>query len=189
MPRVLLHVDDIKEEGLQLDYCEPAEAFPALEELQQRGEVRFEGPVVVSGRVQRIAELIEVEGDVKVPASVPCSRCLEDVSLALESRFALTFSKDHPVVTDEETEQEIELSAEEMGLISFKGEDIDLREAIQEQVVMALPLQPLCRPDCRGLCPQCGIDLNRETCDCQPPVFNNRFGKLKDIKIERDGND
>lgn len=184
-----LHVDDIKEQGLLLDYREPPETFPALEELQQQGEVRFEGPIVVSGRVQRIADLIEVEGQIQAAASMPCSRCLEAVSLGLESRFALTFSKEPPTVTDEETEQEIELSAEEMGLILFAGDEIDLVEAIQEQVVIALPLQPLCRPDCRGLCPQCGADLNRESCNCQAPVFNNRFGKLKDIKIERDGDD
>ncbi len=182
-----LHVDDIKEVGLALDYREPPETFPALEDLQQQAEVRFEGPVLVTGRVQRIAELIEVEGVVKAVASMPCSRCLETVPLSLESRFALTFSKDQPIVTEEDTDQEIELSAEEMGLIPYTGEDIDLREAIQEQVIIALPLQPLCRPDCRGLCPQCGADLNRETCNCQPPVFNNRFGNLKDIKIERDG--
>jgi DUF177 domain-containing protein len=184
---VQLHVDDIKEQGLALDYREQPESFPALEDLQQQDEVRFEGPVQVIGRVQRIADLIEVEGVVKALASMPCSRCLEIVPLSLESRFSLTFSKDQPVVTEEEADQEIELSAEEMGLIPFTGENIDLREAIQEQVIIALPLQPLCRPDCRGLCPQCGVDLNRETCNCQPPVFNSRFGMLKNIEIKRDG--
>lgn len=182
-----LHVDDIKEQGLRLDYSEPPDTFPALVDLQQQGEVRFEGPVLVAGRVQRIGDLIEVEGMVKTQVSVPCSRCLETVSLPLESRFALTFTRDQPVVTEEETDQEIELSVEEMGMIPFSGEDIDLREAIQEQVIIALPLQPLCGPDCRGLCPQCGADLNRETCNCRPPVFNNRFAKLKNIKFEGEG--
>lgn len=179
-----LRIDDIKEQGLQLDYCEPAEVFPALEELQQRGEVKFEAPIRVSGRVQRIGQLVELEGEVRSRASLACSRCLEPVAQTLVAGFALTYSEGTPEVVDEESGEEIELTAEEMGLIPFAGEEIDLLDAIQEQIIMALPLQPLCRPDCRGLCPQCGADLNREACDCQPPVFNNRFGKLKELKIE-----
>lgn len=181
-----LRVDDIKEQGLLLDYCEPVESFPALEEIQREGQVVFEAPITVSGRVQRIDQLIEVEGEVGSQVKLACSRCLEPVSLPVRSRFALTYSQGTPEIVDEETGEEVELTAEEMGLIPFDGEEIDLAEAIQEQVVMALPVQPLCRPECLGLCPQCGADRNRESCDCQPLAFNNRFGKLKDLKIESD---
>jgi DUF177 domain-containing protein len=184
---VKLRVDDIKEQGLELEYSEPPESFPALEDLQQRGEVRFRETVSVTGRVRRMADLIEVEGTVQAQATMPCSRCLEPVAIPLTSRFAVTFSKDTPVVADEDTDQEVELSAEEMGLIPFSGDEIDLRDAIQEQVIMSLPLQPLCRSDCRGLCPHCGVDLNRETCQCRPQVFNNRFAKLEKLKIDGNG--
>ena len=188
LKRLQLRVDDIKEQGLLLNYCEPSESFPALDELQQSGEVRFDGPVVVSGRVQRIAGLVEVEGEVRVEARMACGRCLEDLSLPLDARFCLTFSRELPEIVDEEDGAEVELSAEEMGLIPFSGDEIDLREAIQEQVVMALPLRPLCRTECRGLCPQCGADLNRETCSCEAPVFNNRFGTLRELKINPEKN-
>ena len=183
-----LRIDDIKEQGLELDYREAPEDFPALADLQEQGEASFQGPVLVSGRAQHLGELVEVEGQVRVTATVPCSRCLEPVALPLAARFAVTFSKTPTAVTDEESGEEVELSAEDLGLIPFSGDEIDLTEAIQEQVVMALPLQPLCRLDCRGLCPQCGTDLNNETCQCEPEVFNGRFGKLKDLKIDRNGN-
>jgi len=183
-----LHVDDIKEQGLLLDFCEPPESFPALEELQLQGEVSFDGPIVVTGRVQRVAGLVEIEGAVQAAARMPCGRCLEDVVLPLDARFSVTFSRELPEVVDEEDGSELELSAEEMGLIPFSGDEIDLREAIQEQVVMALPLRPLCRPECLGLCPQCGADLNHEKCGCEEPVFNSKFGSLRDFKINGDKN-
>ncbi len=183
-----LRVDDIKDQGLLLDFREPPESFPALEELQLQGEVSFDGSIVVAGRVQRVAELVEVEGVVQTAARMPCGRCLEDVSLPLDARFCVTFSRELPEIVDEEDGAELELSAEEMGLIPFSGDEIDLREAIQEQVVMALPLRPLCRPDCLGLCPQCGADLNREKCGCEAPVFNSKLGSLREFKINSDEN-
>ncbi len=61
----------------------------------------------------------------------------------------------------EDTEpQEVELSAEDMGIVNFQGEIINLKNTIQEQVVMEFPLKALCKPDCKGLCPICGADLN-----------------------------
>ena len=59
-------------------------------------------------------------------------------------------------------EKEIELKLEEIGLLYFRGEEINLQQGIQEQVVMAFPLQPLCAEECKGLCLQCGSDLNRK---------------------------
>ena len=81
--------------------------------------------------------------------------------------------------------EEVELSAEEMGLIPFAGEEIDLREALQEQFIMALPQRALCREACKGLCPHCGADLNRVSCGCEPPAFNSRFDALKSFKADK----
>jgi uncharacterized protein len=82
-------------------------------------------------------------------------------------------------------EQEIELKVEEIGLMYFKGEEINLHQGIQEQVVMAFPLQPLCDENCKGLCPQCGSDLNRGDCACARGSGSNPFAALKNLKLEK----
>lgn len=182
-----LHVEDIQDQGLVLEFCEEPGTFPALVDLQQSGECLFGEPIRVRARVRRIDALIEVEGSVRTTVGLPCSRCLAPFELKLDIDFAVTYAEELPVVTGEEEGQEIELQPEDLGLIAYSGEEIDLREAIQEQLIMGLPLRPLCSADCLGLCPYCGVDRNETRCDCEPPVFNARFGALKNLKIEKDG--
>ena len=59
------------------------------------------------------------------------------------------------------------------------GDVIDLDEILREQIILALPMYPRCSPECRGLCPVCGIDLNQETCDCQRDEIDPRLAVLK----------
>lgn len=181
---LLIDVDKITEKGLTLDFEEEAASLPVLEEMLRKGECDFSQPLRGSLRLFHLAGLIEVEGHFETVVQVACSRCLESFKIPLEGRFALTFARELPEVEGEGGE-EVELSADDMGLILFEGDELDLREALQEQVVMALPSRPLCSEDCRGLCPQCGIDLNTGSCDCSAPVVKNKFAALKDFKVEK----
>lgn len=178
------YVEKLKDKEFVLEFSEPAENFSALEGLTRSGECRFSGPV--SGKVRAFMAngFIEVEGQVDARVRVACSRCLQEVDVPLQTQFALTFGNDVPV-HDDLQEDEIELSPEEMGLIPFEGDEIDLRDSIQEQIIMELPLHPLCKRSCRGLCPHCGIDLNEGGCDCNAPIFNNKFAALKNFKVEK----
>jgi uncharacterized protein len=182
---LLIRVEDIKGEGLVLDAEETAGDFPTLSEIIAAGECEFPAPLKVHLRAQRVGELVEVEGEVETRIRLSCSRCLKGFEMPLATRFALTFSRELPEVSAEPGEEEVEISAEEMGIILFHGEEIDLRDAVQEQVVMALPLRPLCDEGCRGLCPQCGADLNQGDCGCAPPPFRSKFDALKDFKPDK----
>ena len=82
-------------------------------------------------------------------------------------------------------EEEIEIEVEEIGMMYFKGEEIDLQQGIQEQVVMAFPLRPLCDENCKGLCPKCGSDLNQADCECEPEPVSNKFAALKNLKLDK----
>jgi len=64
----------------------------------------------------------------------------------------------------------------------YSDDQIDLGELMREQFYLALPMKPLCRDDCRGLCPQCGTNLNAGTCDCSPVWEDPRLAALKAIK-------
>ena len=71
-----------------------------------------------------------------------------------------------------------------MGLILIEDESIDLTEVLQDHVIMSLPVRPLCRDNCSGLCPHCGANRNEGDCGCEEPVFDTRFAALKDLKID-----
>lgn len=182
---VRIRIDEIKDEGLDLESEEAPESYPVLAEAAAEEGATFVAPLQTQLRVVRVGELVEVEGTVQSRVRLSCSRCLTEFEGPLVGRFALTYAREMPAVTDEAGGEEVELSAEEMGLTLFHGEEIDLGEAIAEQVIMALPMRPLCREECRGLCPQCGANLNDVDCGCERPVFNVKFAALKELKVEK----
>ena len=180
-----LSVHDIRDEGLALEFVEPAANFPVLAELQERRECRFPEPLRVTLRIQPASGMFEVFGRIETCVETPCSRCLKPTLVVLDTSFELTYVRELPEIEGEEDEDGREISAEEMGLVLLQGDEIDLREVVQEQVVLAMPFHPLCAPSCRGLCPQCGADLNNEKCRCAPTDFSLKFAALKDLKIDK----
>jgi uncharacterized protein len=175
-------------EGEKLfSFRESADAFPALAEMEEQGEGMFLSPVEIRIALFRMDDLYRGEGTATTQVELQCGRCLERFVLPLEVECSLIFSRSC-AGEDCPTAEERELAAEEIGLIPFAGEELDLRDAIQEQLLMALPVRPLCREDCRGLCPVCGVDLNRETCDCAQKLVNPQWGALAGLKIEEGKN-
>ncbi|WP_305043915.1 YceD family protein [Geoalkalibacter sp.] len=178
------YVEKLKEKDVVLEFSEAVENFPALNALTQSGECRFSGPVSGTLRAYLANSFVEVEGQVAARVVQACSRCLKDIEAPLRASFALTFSSGLPPIEGGE-DSEVELSAEDMGLIPFEGDEIDLRDAVQEQVIMELPVRPLCDESCRGLCAQCGANRNETECGCGAPVFNNKFAALKGFKAQK----
>jgi uncharacterized protein len=182
---VLLYVDDINDKGLSLEFEEKPQTFPALEKIANSGVGEFHPPIKVWLKAIRIKNMIQVEGNFAVQVRLTCSRCLKEFEMPLQSPFSLTFTQETPEAASERDEEEIELSAEEIGYIMFKGREIDLTPALQEQVVMSLPMQPLCAKPCKGLCPICGTDLNQSDCGCQRKSVSTKFAALKDLKLNK----
>jgi uncharacterized protein len=75
----------------------------------------------------------------------------------------------------------MELSKEDLEECYYSGDMIDLDEILREQIILALPMYPRCVEECRGLCPVCGVDLNKETCDCQRDEVDPRLAVLKTL--------
>jgi uncharacterized protein len=75
----------------------------------------------------------------------------------------------------------MELAEDDLDLYSYEDEEVDLTPLFRDQVILAVPFAPLCKEDCKGLCPQCGADRNHETCDCKPPV-DPRWAALQTLK-------
>lgn len=178
-----LQIDHIKDTPYLLHIDQPVEAFPILEELQSARVCRFTGPVSGEVSARKEYDSLRVTGDVSVPVSQDCSRCLASFDARLTSRFTVIYREEEAAVPADEDETELD----EQDLVSsyYSGDEIDLSHEIGEQLAMEVPLKPLCSDDCRGICPECGADLNSTGCDCASRSINFKFSALKDFKVQQ----
>jgi uncharacterized protein len=116
---------------------------------------------------------------------VACSRCIGAVRVAIHERVHVTFLPRNQVPQDFELDddEEIEPTEDDLDLYPYDNDEVDLEPLLREQVILALPFAPLCRDDCKGLCTNCGTDLNQQSCDCNRNVVDPRLGPLKDLKV------
>jgi uncharacterized protein len=140
-------------------------------------EATLAGPVTGRVRMRRMNQGILVDGQVEADAHLQCARCLRPfihhLGFKLEEQFYPTID----IVTG------IALPPIEDDSVIFpidQYHQIDLSEAIRQNLLLALPMSPRCREDCAGLCPQCGKDLNEGPCSCEPLV-DERWSALQDL--------
>jgi len=178
---VRLELRELKDGCLEQQYCCNAEQFPVLLELQDEEQVKLDQPICFQLRLQKSGQIVEVDGQMQTRAGLVCGRCLQPFTADIRSAFALTFT---PLGAEQDSAEdaEIELDADELGLIYYKEETLELLQPLQEQILMALPISPVCDPGCLGLCPECGCDLNQEKCNCVKQPFNNKFASLAGLK-------
>ena len=184
MKNLILHTEQIKDNEIFREFEENVRAFPIIAEIIETRSCEFTEPLIISIKAFKIRELYEVEGHFRTRIRIGCSRCLKKFHTPLASDFALTYTKEVPGLMDVLDQKEVQLKLEEIGLLYFRGEEISLQQGIQEQVVMAFPVQPLCDKHCKGLCPQCGSDLNHQECGCEQKFGSNKFAALKNLKLD-----
>ncbi|MDX9745123.1 MAG: DUF177 domain-containing protein [Syntrophales bacterium] len=173
-----IHVPNITEEGLELSFLRDGKW---LKELLPQGETgRFSmGQANVFCRVRKVMDSILVEGDIDTEIETDCSLCLEKALIPVKNRFRYTL-----IPRRESVREEKELTAEDMEVEFYDEETIDLAPIILEQIVLQIPMRVLCRDNCRGLCPQCGTNLNTSSCSCGEKKFDERLGALKNLKLK-----
>lgn len=122
---------------------------------------------------------------------VACSRCVGPARCAIDESLAVTYlpaadpaAADHPRHHDAEddAEPELELGDEDLDVYAYEGEEIDLEPLLRDQIILSVPFAPLCRPDCKGLCPVCGAELNVTTCSCAKGAVDPRWDALRQLK-------
>lgn len=107
---------------------------------------------------------VEISGRVHTE----CARCLDEFELPVASNFTELYAFD-------------ERSMSESQLLLPANHQIDLAPLAREYLLLDMPITPLCRPDCKGLCPVCGVNWNRERCEHEQPPVDPRFSALKDL--------
>ena len=85
-----------------------------------------------------------------------------------------------------ESQEELELSADDLDFAYYEEDTIDLDVLVFEQVLLQIPIKPLCKDDCKGLCPHCGINLNVASCGCKSEDFDERLAVLKKFKVQQE---
>jgi uncharacterized protein len=182
---ITIRLDHLIDKEHRLEFKEKPEAFPVLTDMINTNACVFLNPIKTRLRAYRIGDIVEVEGYFETAMRLACSRCLGEFETSIASHFTLTYMQENPDRLNKFPDENVELNPDDIGLIPFSGEEINLMEGIQEQVVIALPLKPLCREKCKGLCPKCGAILNEGDCGCDKSGFNANFAVLKNLKIDR----
>ena len=137
--------------------------------------VSFRDLMSVRMTIQKVKEEYYCQGYVAVAVEQECSRCLEMFESELTGD--LTF-----IVKADEGEAVMATDARAEIVHVKSGEPVvEMNELIRQTLILSLPLKPLCNPDCRGLCPSCGVNLNEETCTCKTEEIDDRWEGLSDL--------
>jgi len=146
-------------------------------------QFRVVAPVALRFTVHKDKDRFRLVGTVSTVLELTCSRCVEPFPLPIDARFDVRYLPQSENAGDEREVEEDDLSD-----AFYRDETIDLGQLMEEQFYLALPMKPLCREDCKGLCPSCGVNLNVETCDCQIRWEDPRLAGLKAL-MNRDKDD
>jgi uncharacterized protein len=158
--------------------------------IVQDEEYRVVAPVHLVLDVRKAREAYRVTGRVDTRLRLECGRCLEAFEIPVDSAFELGYlpaaatpatAQGHHGQHGREEDVEREIAEDDLTTAYYRNDTLDLGELMHEQFVLALPMKPLCSDDCKGLCPSCGTNLNKGTCDCKPAWKDPRLAALQGL--------
>jgi uncharacterized protein len=152
------------------------------------GELDFEldqlaqaGPLHALGTAELLANTegeVRIQGRLQVRMEAECDRCLGRAAFPLDSSFDLFYRPAAFIAQDDE----VEIDEGEAQLGFYQGGGLQLEDILREQILLAIPMQRVCREDCKGICPTCGANRNEAPCDCKEEHAGNRWGALQGLK-------
>lgn len=138
-------------------------------------------PLEVRGSAELVEGQIHINGNLHTRLEMVCARCLEPVVEEVSRDFDLFYRPLQSIQRDEE----MRLRLDDTEIAFFQGEGLFLTDVLAEQVLLAVPMKAICRSDCRGLCPHCGINLNQDSCRCSLQKADPRMAPL--ARLKQDG--
>ena len=127
--------------------------------------------------LMKSGEEVLARGQIEGELTMPCSRCVGPAKVSLSAPFAVLY-----LPRDADTPEAAE-DAEAPDVIPYEDDQLDLGDMLREEVLLALPYAPLCSEECKGLCPNCGKDLNEGACGCSDAPADARFAVLRNLKV------
>jgi DUF177 domain-containing protein len=137
---------------------------------------RVATPVELSMDVEKAEPgVFRVRGRATTRLMLECGRCLDAMEVPVDARFELRYVPQE----DNRGEDEREIVEDDLTTAFYREGALDVVDMLREQFQLALPMKPLCAESCRGLCPECGANLNRADCGCEPKWVDPRLEPLK----------
>lgn len=169
MMKILL--SDITEDGLDTEFNETIET----------DVIRMLSPLKAKLRIDKVSSEILVNGSLSALVEMQCSRCLNNFTNKTDININAVY---HPV--DElKGEDRHEIKDDELDTGFYRDEQLDISELLKEQLILSLPMKPLCSESCRGICFRCGKNLNIDSCECRQEEPDPRLAKLKKLLDDR----
>ena len=167
-------VSDIGNDGLsQMLSKEPSWLVNVPDIVSGKGGMRIRSDYEISLYISKVLNEVHVQGNVGFTIVAPCSRCLDSVESNLKSEINLTLlPRKSEIEGDEIVDYE-----------SYDGNEIDFSGYLREVIAMSLPVKILCVEQCRGLCQNCGVNLNSTTCSCEDAWVDPKLAVLRNLKL------
>lgn len=174
MKKHLVSINDLPPDGKEFTLDDPDIWLEPIREFKM--DCRILEPLHGKVFVQPVDEGVLVRGDLHGKVIVPCNRCAEDAAVAINADFS-----EYEEIPPETGAKDDDLD----GCIIYKmhAPMLNLAEIGWEQFMLAMPAQPLCRSDCKGLCQHCGANLNLSECSCRKESGDPRLAALRDVKV------
>lgn len=174
MSTKLISINDLPPDGKEYSLDDQSIWQDAIQEFKM--DCKIVEPLKGKTLVQPVDEGVLVKGELSGIVSVPCNRCAEDATIRIDNHFS-----EYEEIPPEKTRDEHE------GYIVYERHApmLDLAKVGWEQFMLAMPVNPLCKDDCKGLCPQCGANLNTDKCACETDSGDPRLAALRNLKVSR----
>jgi uncharacterized protein len=170
------------EVGRLREGSDPLERTIAPGNVAAEEDYRIVAPVVLEATIAKDKAKVRIVGHASTMLELACSRCLDGYAVPVDARFDLLYLP----AAESRGEEEVEVREEDINTAFYKEGVIDLSELLHEQLYLMLPMKPLCRDNCQGLCPVCGVNWNVTTCSCETRWEDPRFASLKALLKESD---
>jgi uncharacterized protein len=173
---VLIRVQELRRRKLPFDTT----LRPGAIDLTET-KYRLDAPLRVLGFAELIGgtDEIRVNGRIKGAVAGECDRCLDPVRFEYDEAFELNYRE----APKGGTESEVEIDDEEAEIGYYEGEGVRLEDVAGEQLLLWLPMQCVCSEECKGICPVCGANRNKTSCDCHEKPVDERWAALRDIHV------
>ena len=130
----------------------------------------FLEPIEVEISIENTGTMFVGQGHLKTMVKLPCSRCLKEFTHSIDTEFDIVLAENNEGLNLDEW------------FVLFHGDEADIRPEVHQAVYMAIPIVPLCKESCQGLCPVCGQDKNIHACNCKEDNIDPRWEKLKSLQ-------
>ena len=178
---MFIEIEDLKAEPLHVHHM-----FPIKEILFSHEDAELSAPITTDFVLTHKDRNLQIVGAVQTAIEFRCSRCIKEFSRPFSAHFDLYYLP-QPKWTSEKAE--IELKYEDMEVGYYDGIVFDVNVMVLEQIELAIPMKFVCREDCKGLCDQCGADLNEGVCLCKKETPDSRLSVLLDFQKKRESKD